>query len=117
MAEALKLELVKQVAVEFLCQEFSETRKRKFAPDSVKQKLSRACRCSKTAHAGMHKDKCTLLPPHMPPLLYHNATRRASMESQLPTQIPRSPQQGEAALGYLFGPAVVILPGAEAGAE
>ena len=116
-AEARQLELVKEAAVESLRHQFGKSKKQKVAPDPVREKLSKAWRCSQTMPAGMHKDNCTFHPANMRSLLRHNATNRVSIENQLRTRTSLSLGQREAALEYLFGPAVVISPGAEAGTE
>ena len=55
-AEAKHLELVKQATVEHLRQEFGKTKKQKFAPESVQERLAKACQCSLSMPRGMHKD-------------------------------------------------------------
>ena len=55
-AEAKHFELVKQATVEYLRQEFGKTRKQKFAPESVQERLAKACRCSLSMPEGMLKD-------------------------------------------------------------
>ena len=107
-ADAKHLELVKQATVEDLRQELGKTRKQKFAPESVQEKLAKACRRSLSIPKGMHKDRCNLHPSSMRNRLRANAANRASMEAQLRTRTSLSPQQREAALGYLFGPAVAL---------
>ena len=111
-AEAKHLELVKQATVEHLRQELGKTRKQKFAPESVQEKLAKACRCSLSMPKGMHKDRCNFHPSNMRNLLRANVANRASMEAQLRTRTSLSPQQREAALEYLFGPAVAPETGA-----
>ena len=61
---------------------------------------------------GMHKDRCNFHPSNMRTLLRNNIANRKSMESQLRTRTSLSPQQREAALEYLFGPAVALETGA-----
>ena len=107
-AEAKHLELVKQATVEYLRQEFGKTRKQKLAPKSVQEKLAKACRCSLSMPKGMHKDRCNFHPSNMRNLLRANVANRASMEAQLRPRTSLSPQQREAALGYLSGPAVAL---------
>ena len=111
-AEAKHLELVKQATVEYLRQEFGKTKRQKLAPESVQEKLAKACRCSLTMPKGMHQDRCNLHPPKTRTLLRNNIANRKSMESQLRTRTSLSPQQREAALEYLFGPAVALETGA-----
>ena len=113
-AEAKHFELVKQATVEHLRQEFDKTRKQKLAPESVQEKLAKACRCSLSLPKGMHKDRCNFHPSTMRALLRANVANRASMEAQLRTRTSLSPQQREAALEYLFGPAVALETGAGA---
>ena len=111
-AEAKHLELVKQATVEYLRQELGKTKKQKLAPESVQEKLAKACRCSLTMPKGMHKDRCNFHPSNMRTLLRNNIANRKSMESQLRTRTSLSPQQHEAALEYLLGPAVTLETGA-----
>ena len=89
--EAKHLELVKQATVEYLRQEFGKTKKQKFAPESVQEKLAKACRCSLSMARGMHKDRCNFHPPNMRNLLRANVANRASMEAQLRTRTSLSP--------------------------
>ena len=107
-AEAKHLELVKQATVEYLRQELGKTNKQKLAPGSVQEKLAKACRCSLSMSKGMHKERCNFHPSNMRALLRVNAANRTSMEAELRTRTPLSPQQREAALEYLFGPAVSV---------
>ena len=107
-AEAKHLELVKQAALVYLRQEFGKTKKQKLAPESVQEKLAKACRCSLSMPKGMHKERCNFHPSNMRALLRVNAANRTSMEAQLRTRTSLSPQQQEAALEYLFGPAVSV---------
>jgi hypothetical protein len=107
-ADAKHLELVKQAALEYLRQEFGKTKKQKLAPESVQEKLAKACRCSLSMPKGMHKERCNFHPSNMRALLRVNAANRTSMEAQLRTRTSLSPQQREAALEYLFGPAVSV---------
>ena len=113
-AEAKHLELVKQATVEHLRQELGKTKKQKLAPESVQEKLAQACRCSLSLPKGMHKDRCNFHPSTMRALLRANVANRASMEAQLRTRTSLSPHQREAALEYLFGPAVALETGAGA---
>ena len=111
-AEAKHFELVKQATVEHLRQELGKTKKQKLAPESVQEKLAKACRRSLSMPKGMHKDRCNFHPSNMRNLLRANVANRASMEAQLRTRTSLSPQQREAALEYLFGPAVALETGA-----
>ena len=106
--EAKHLELVKQATVEYLGQEFGKTKKQKFAPESVQEKLAKACRRSLSMPKGMHKERCNFHPSNMPALLRVNAANRTSMEAPLRTRTSLSPQQQEVALEYLFGRAVSV---------
>ena len=69
--------------MEYLRQEFGKTKKQKFAPESVQEKLAKACRCSLSMPKGMHKDRCNVHPSNMRNLLRANVANRASMEAQL----------------------------------
>ena len=93
---------------EFNKAEDTKTKKQKLAPESVQEKLAKACRCSLSMPKGMHKERCNFHPSNMRALLRVNAANRTSMEAQLRTRTSLSPQQREAALEYLFGPAVSV---------
>ena len=98
--------------MEYLRQELGKTRRQKFVPESVQEKLAKACRRSLSMPKGINKDRCNFHPSNMRNLLRANMANRASMEAQLRTRTPLSPQQREAALEYLFGPAVAPETGA-----
>jgi len=55
-------ELVRLAAIEYLRQEFgSKGKRQKTCPDSIKEKLQKACRCHLAMPPGAHKEKCNLL--------------------------------------------------------
>ena len=94
--------------LEYLRQEFGKTTKQKLAPESVQEKLAKACQCSLSMPKSMHKERCNLHPSSMRAPLRVNAANRTSMEAQLRTRTSLIPQQRGAALEYLFDPAVSV---------
>ena len=107
-AEARQLDLVREAARAFLRQEYGTSKKQKATPTEVQEKLARACRCSLTVASGLHEDRCNLHPATMRSILPRNVENRTAVEG--------SPQQREAALQHLFGPAEVIGASSASGA-
>ena len=103
-ADAKHLELVKQATVEDLRQELGKTRKQKFAPESVQEKLAKACRRSLSMPKGMNKDRCNFHPSTMRNLLRANMANRAAMEAQLRTRTPPQPTAARGGLGVFVRP-------------
>ena len=98
-------ELVRFAAIEYLRQEFgSKGKRQKTCPDSIKEKLQKACRCHLTMPPGAHKEKCNFLPKNLRQIMRNNETDRSNIEAQLRTRTSLSPVQRVAALEHLFGP-------------
>jgi hypothetical protein len=58
--------------------------------------------------AGMHKERCTFHPENLLAVLRANVANSKSIETQLRTRTTLSQQQREAALEFMFGPAVAL---------
>ena len=102
-------QLARDAAVEFL-RHAHGGKKEKPAPDSLQEKLRKACRCHLTHMLGLHKDKCSCRPANLHAALRQNVANRASIEQQLRTRTSLTPKQREAALDHLFGADVVLKP-------
>ena len=89
--------------MEYLRQEFGKTKKQKLAPESVQEKLAKACRRSLSMPKGMNKDRCNFHPSNMRNLLRASVANRASMEAQLRTR-DLQPTAARGGLGVFVRP-------------
>ena len=95
-------DLVRQAGVEWLRQAFGK-KGSKEPFNALKERLAKACKCSKSMAAGLHKENCAFHPLRLKSSLQVVAQDREALAKQL-AKTSMSHGQVDSALVHLFGP-------------
>ena len=104
-AAAKPQDVMRESVVE--CLRYEYCNKQKPAPESLKNRLAKACRCSRSLAEGRHKETCDLNPTRMRYLMRQNVEERTRIAKQLASKTTLSKAQQAAALAHIFGPELV----------
>ena len=104
-AAAKPQDVMRESVVE--CLRYEYCNKQKPAPESLKDRLAKACRCSRSLAEGRHKETCDLNPTRMRYLMRQNVEERTRIAKQLASNTTSSKAQQAAALAHIFGPELV----------
>ena len=105
-AAAKQQDVTREAVGEHLCFEYGK--KQKPAPESLKNRLAKACRCSRSLAEGRRKDTCDLRPTRLRYLMRQNVEARACIAKQLASNTTLSKAQRAAALEHIFGSDVFV---------
>jgi len=97
-------ELLMEAAVEHMKQLAPKAKVKKgSAPDSLSEKLQKACSCHKKLALGLHTDKCFLAPANLKCALMTAKVQRESLAKQL-QKTTLTPKQQMHVLDDFYGP-------------
>jgi hypothetical protein len=105
-AAAKQQDVMREAVGEHLRLEYGK--KQKPAPESLKNRLAKACRCSRSLAEARRKDTCDLNPTRLRYLMRQNVEERACITKQLASNTTLSKAQQAAALEHIFGSDVFV---------